>query len=431
MANNHRSYLQVGSQPDPNTHVITTLYVESLIPLTDAADAIAAESSIGTWTSVSGMSDEIFDELGAKVFYLNEISKIIKIAYPIALFETDNIPQLFADVAGNIYGLKEIKKLRLIDVELPHAFLAANPGPSFGVEGYREHTGVSERPFLGTIIKPKVGLSPDCHAKTAYEAWLGGVDLVKDDENLTDQAFNPFKERVVKTLELKYQAEGKTGEKKIYAANISGRIEEMLERAEFIKERGGHCLMIDIVTVGFAGVQYIRRKMPDMIVHGHRAMHGAFDHDPDHGISMLVIAKIARLAGIDSLHTGTVIGKMHGGRQEVTSIDTFLRSDWGALRTTLPVASGGLHPGHVPELINILGSDVLMNMGGGIHGHPDGSRAGATAARQAIEAAMQKIPLKEYAKKHTELKDAVDKWGVFGDETFSRPMTAISRYIEK
>jgi len=429
--NNKFSYVDLDYKPNPSRDVVTTLYVESIVPLRDAADAIAAESSTGTWTDVCTMSSSIFEELSAKVFYINEITRIVKIAYPSALFETDNIPQLLASVAGNIFGLKGINKLLLLDLQLPDEFLYKNLGPALGIPGIRKLVNVYDRPLLGSIIKPKVGLSPREHARVAYEAWRGGVDLIKDDENLTDQKFCPFEDRVKFTLEAKQKVEEETGEKKIYAPNITASFDEMLKRAEVVKKLGGECIMIDVITVGFAGVDFIRKQNFGLIIHGHRAMHGVMTHNPSHGINMLVLAKIARLIGVDELHTGTVIGKMAGGRQEVTAIDSFLRTDWGPILPTMPVASGGLHPGHVVELVKILGKDVIINMGGGIHGHPSGTQSGAIAARQAIEAACLNIPLKKYAKKHKELAEAVEKWGIYGEEKYSSPITYLSRYIVK
>lgn len=425
------SYLAPGFNPDPGKYVLTTLYLDSISPLRDAADAIAAESSTGTWTEVGAMNEAIFEELSAKVYEINEVTKVIKIAYPLALFETDNIPQLLADVGGNIFGMKDVRQLQLMDIEFPLAFLRDNLGPAKGINGIREHCGISDRPLLGTIIKPKVGLGPKEHAKVAYEAWVGGVDLVKDDENLSDQKFNPFDERLKYTFEAKAKAEAETGEKKIYAANISGHIEDMEYRAEAIQKSGGECMMIDIITVGYAGLQHMRMKDTGLIIHGHRAMHGALTHGPRHGITMLVLAKLARLAGVDSLHTGTVIGKMEGTKKDVTEINDVLKAEWGNIKTTLPVASGGLHPGHVYELVKILGNDVLINMGGGIHGHPDGTRGGSVAARQALEAATNSISLSEYAKNHVELKKALELWGEYGAEKYSKPITYFSRYLSQ
>jgi ribulose-bisphosphate carboxylase large chain len=237
--------------------------------------------------------------------------------------------------------------------------------------------------------------------------------VVKDDENLSNQKFNPFEPRVLKTLMMRKKAEDITGEKKFYVANITGEVKDMAKRAEFVKAQEGRVAMMDILTVGFAGVQYIREQNFGLVLHGHRAMHGAFTHSTKHGIAMLPIAKIARLAGIDQLHTGTVIGKMRGGAEEVSEINRCMRRDWFDLKPTMPIASGGVHPGLVPEMMKLIGNDVIINMGGGIHGHPDGTRSGARAGKQAIQAALEAIDLEEYAREHKELQRALDKWGVY------------------
>ncbi|MFC1780167.1 type III ribulose-bisphosphate carboxylase [Patescibacteria group bacterium] len=409
------NYLFLNEKFDPTSHVIVTFYVESRDTLERGAEAVAAESSVGTWTDTEGLSKDLFNRLAAKVFDIQKIDNntgVIKIAYPIALFETDNIPQLFADVAGNVFGMREVRNLRVRDIELPEEYVQANKGPAFGANGVREVLKIYDRPILGTIIKPKVGLSTADHSRIAYEAWCGGVDIVKDDENLTDQDFNPFYERITRTLEARRKAEEETGEKKLYCPNISSRMSEMYSRAKFVKEMGGRAIMLDIITIGFSGVQFIRDQQLDLIIHGHRAMHGAFTHSDKHGIAMLVIAKIARLAGIDQLHTGTVVGKMEGTKEEVTGINEFLLGDWYGLKPTMPIASGGLHPGHIPSIVDILGKDVIINLGGGIHGHPGQVKKGAIAARQALEATMQGKGLRDYSKTHEELAKAIEKWGI-------------------
>lgn len=426
------SYIALDEKFDLSDYVIATFYLESSGDFERSAEAVAAESSVGTWTDVEGLSSELVNRFAAKVFEIEKTgqkSGVIKIAYPIELFETDNIPQLLADVAGNVFGMREIENLRVRDVELPEEYVTANKGPAFGLNGIRETIKVYDRPLLGTIIKPKVGLPTKEHARIAYEAWVGGVDIVKDDENLTDQDFNPFYERVTRTLEARRKAEEKTGERKLYCPNISARIGEMYSRAKFVREMGGRAIMLDIVTVGFSGVQFIRDQQLGLIMHGHRAMHGAFTHSDRHGISMLVMAKLARLAGIDQLHTGTVVGKMEGTKEEVTRIDEFLRGNWYGIKPTMPIASGGLHPGHIPTLVDLLGKDIIMNFGGGIHGHPDGVRAGAKAVRQALEAVMKGKDLMQSAQEFKELKKALDKWGTGGKRQEDRRNTYVHSLV--
>lgn len=411
------SYLHLGENIDSSKYIITDFYVESELPLLEIAEALAAESSIGTWTDLTTMNSRIFNQLAARIFYANEEEKIVKIAYPLELFEPGNLPQLLSDVAGNVFGMKEIINLRVRDIVFPEPYVRTFDGPAFGVHGIREIMDINDRPFLGTIVKPKVGLNSDEHAQVAYEAWVGGVDVVKDDENLTDQSFNPFEERVVKTIIARKKAEQVTGKRKMYVPNISASSSTMEQRAEFVKVQGGRTIMMDIITVGFGGVDHIRQQNYGMIIHGHRAMHGAFTHNTKHGIAMLPIAKIARLAGVDQLHTGTIVGKMEGGEEEVDEINDNMLKPWFDVKPTCPIASGGVHPGLIPELIKRIGTnDLIINLGGGIHGHPDGTQKGAAAAFQAAEAASKNIPLKEYAQDHPELATALEKWGEYGAE---------------
>ncbi|MBU4223474.1 MAG: type III ribulose-bisphosphate carboxylase, partial [Euryarchaeota archaeon] len=350
-----------------------------------------------------------------------------KIAYPSALFEVESIPQLLSSIAGNIFSMKLLNNLRLMDVTFPKEVINSFHGPKFGIKGIRKLLGVQKRPLCGTIVKPKVGLISKDHAKVAYEAWVGGCDIVKDDENLTNQKFNPFNKRVIETLRLRDKTEKETGEKKMYMANITApTCGEMIKRAKFVKEHGGEYIMIDIIPVGWTALQTLREENESLglVLHAHRCMHSALTRNPIHGVSMQVIAKLTRMAGLDQLHIGTVVGKMHGGREEVKTLlatcesrsvkedrnNHVLAQEWGGLKPVMAVASGGLQPAHVPELMQIMGNDVVMQFGGGIHAHPMGTRAGAAAVRQAIDAVMDGEELNAHAIRHKELKVALEKW---------------------
>ncbi len=398
------------------------------IELEKACANIAGESSIDTWTDILTLSPRLAKKLKPHVFDLNRETNTVKIAYHLDLFEGNSVPQLLSSIAGNIFSMKLLTNLRLQDASFPQKVIKGFQGPKFGIPGIRKLLNVKDRPLCGTIVKPKVGLSSEKHARIAYEAWLGGIDLVKDDENLTNQTFNPFEKRVIKTLKLRDKAEKETGERKVYAANITApTCDEMLRRGRFIKEQGGEYAMIDIIPTGFTALQTLREENEtlDLILHAHRCMHSAMTRNPRHGISMLVIAKLVRLVGLDQLHIGTAIGKMHGEKEEVLSIRdscvldhvmenrrlNVLEQDWGSIKPVFPVASGGLQPTMVPKLIEIFGRDVIMQFGGGIHAHPLGTRAGAMAVRQALDAALSETSLEEYSRTHKELKVATEKWG--------------------
>jgi len=384
------------------------------------AEAIAGESSIGTWTHLETLSNATKKKLMPHVYEVDEKRSFIKIAYPIALSEIGNLPQLLSFLGGNIFSMKIVEKLRLEDIEFPKKYIDGFLGPFHGIAGIRNIMRIKNRALVGSIIKPKVGLDPKQTAQIAYDTWRGGVDIIKDDENLTSLTFNNFEDRVDAILSVQKKVEKETGERKAFVFNITAPADIALQRAQYVKKRGGLVIMVDVVSMGFAGVQFIRSKNLGLIIHGHRAGHSMFTKDPTHGISMLVLAKLARLAGIDQLHTGTVVGKMEGTAHEVDSLNDFLREDggeidnlrenWSTLKPTMPIASGGLHPGLVPELIDLLGKDLIINFGGGIHGHPQGSFAGAVAARDAVVAASLGANLKSYAKNRPELLTALEYW---------------------
>ena len=377
-----------------------------------AAGAVAAESSIGTWDPNLTTMREGIREMGARVVDIEESEGIARVAYPPELFEAGSIPQILSSIAGNIFGLSEVTGLRIEDVQFPPEIVDSFPGPALGYEEVKTRVGADKRPVVGTIVKPKLGLRADEHANVAYESWVGGLDVVKDDENLADMKFNGFEERVEKTLEMKREAEEETGETKLYFPNITAPADEMRRRADIVLENGGDYVMVDILTAGWSALQEVRDYIGDEVgIHAHRAGHAAFTRLPYHGVSMLSVAKFARLCGVDNLHAGSVVGKMEGGREEVEEIYDFLRSDWYGCETTIPVASGGLHPGVVDDVVEILGSDTVVQAGGGVHGHPDGTRAGARAMRDAAEATAGGVSVEERAKESDELAVALEKWG--------------------
>ncbi|MEA1924328.1 MAG: type III ribulose-bisphosphate carboxylase [Candidatus Altiarchaeota archaeon] len=396
---------------NPRDEVICRFYVEpNDMSLEDACSHIAGESSIGTWTELSTMKPEIAGKLKPHVYFLDHESGMVDISYPVELFEPGNMPQILSSIAGNIYGMKAIENLRLVDFSFPRSLAESFMGPRHGIEGVREILGVGDRPLVGTIVKPKVGLSSREHSEVAHKSWVGGCDIVKDDENLTSQEFNPFQDRIIATLEARDAAQGETGEKKIYMPNVTAESNEMVERAEFVKGQGGRYVMVDIVTSGFSAVQTLRGLDSDLVLHAHRAMHAALTRNKRHGLSMKALARMARFVGVDQLHIGTVVGKMEGGREEVVDIKKAITEDLYDIKPVFPVCSGGLHPGSIPELVSILGRDIIIQAGGGVHGHPDGTKAGAQAMRQSLDAVMQGVSLQEYSLSHSELSRALDKW---------------------
>ncbi|MDH2907886.1 MAG: type III ribulose-bisphosphate carboxylase [Candidatus Nitrosotalea sp.] len=397
------------------------------ISVKEAVGRIASESSAGTWTTLNKVPSRL-QKVMATSYEIR--GNFVKVSYPIELWEEGNASQLLSGVAGNIFGMKALKNLRLVDISIPKAYLKHFEGPQFGIEGIRKILKIKDRPITGAVAKPKIGWSASEHAQIAYETWMGGFDLVKDDENLTSTSFNRFEDRIRLCAKMRDKAEKETGERKSALINITGETKLMEKRAKMLHDFGWEYAMIDVVTSGMSAVQTLRETCEEygLAIHAHRAMHAAFDRNPRHGMTMLVLAKMMRLVGVDQIHIGTAVGKLVGSRDEIIDIRNeitakvlpeksvkinykVLFQDWNNFKPVLPISSGGLHPGLIPAVMNTLGSDIGILVSGGIHGHPKGTRSGAKAVMQAIDATMQKISLQEYAMAHTELKEALGKWG--------------------
>lgn len=392
----------------------------------DAIGRVASESSSGTWTTLTEIP-KLLPKTKAYAYWYNKDS--VKIAYPRLILEDSSVPALMSGVAGNIFGMKALKYLRLIDIELPEDFVKTFPGPTFGKDVIKKIWKRKIGPVTSVVPKPKLGFTAREHAEiVGYQVWRGGIDCVKDDENLTNQSFNRFEERVKWLSKVRDKVEKETGDYKDAFINCtSPNLKELERRVKIIYDAGFQYFMLDLVTSGFEAAATAVELAHDhkMAIHGHRAMHGAMTHNPVHGISFLFLAKLFRMMGVDQLHTGTVVGKLSGSVEEIQAIDELMTKDsvkeikglrmpqkWGKIKPLLPVSSGGLHPGILDKVFDIYGTmDIGIQVGGGTQGHPDGIEAGAKAVMQAIEAYKLEVPVKEYAKDHKELKAALDKWG--------------------
>ncbi|AHF80073.1 type III ribulose-bisphosphate carboxylase [Thermococcus paralvinellae] len=428
-------YVDKEYEPNPKRDLIAVFRITPADGFTieAAAGAVAAESSTGTWTSLyPWYEQERWEDMSAKAYHFHDMgdgSWVVRIAYPVHLFEEGNMPGMLASVAGNVFGMKRVKGLRLEDIYLPERFLREFSGPAHGIEGVRKIFGIKDRPIVGTVPKPKVGYSPEELEKLAYDLLSGGMDYIKDDENLTSPWYNRFEDRAEVLMKVIEKVENETGEKKSWFANITADIREMERRLEILADYGNPHAMVDVVVTGWGALEYIRDLAEDygIALHAHRAMHATFTRNPYHGISMFVLAKLYRVIGLDQLHVGTAgAGKLEGKKWEVIQFarifkekhyvpeenDVFhLEQKFYHIKPAMPVSSGGLHPGNLEPVIDALGTELVLQIGGGTLGHPDGPKAGAMAVRQALDAIIQGIPLDEYAKTHKELARALEKWG--------------------
>lgn len=374
----------------------------------EAAAAVAGESSTATWTVVWTDRLTACEKYRARCYKIEPVpgqpgQYFAYIAYDLDLFEPGSIVNLSASIIGNVFGFKPLKALRLEDMRLPVAYVKTFDGPPTGIVVERERLDKFGRPLLGATVKPKLGLSGRNYGRVVYEALKGGLDFTKDDENINSQPFMHWRDRYLYCMEAVNRAQAMTGEVKGHYLNVSAAtMEEMYERAEFAKELGSVIIMIDLV-VGFTAIQSMSKwaRRNDMILHLHRAGHSTYTRQKTHGVSFRVIAKWMRLAGVDHIHAGTVVGKLEGDPHTVKGFydicrepynparlenGLFFDQDWASLRRVMPVASGGIHAGQMHQLLSLLGEDCVLQFGGGTIGHPMGIAAGATANRVALEA---------------------------------------------
>src|SRR5947209_8772331 len=411
----------------------------------EASAAVAGESSTATWTVVWTDRLTAAEKYRAKCYRVDPVPNspgqyFAYIAYDLDLFENGSIANLSASIIGNVFGFKPLKALRLEDMRFPVAYVKTFQGPATGIVVERERLDKFGRPLLGATVKPKLGLSGRNYGRVVYEALKGGLDFTKDDENINSQPFMHWRDRFLYCMEAVNRAQAASGEVKGTYLNITaGTMEDMYERAEFAKELGSVIIMIDLV-IGYTAIQSMAKwaRRNDMILHLHRAGNSTYSRQKNHGMNFRVICKWMRMAGVDHIHAGTVVGKLEGDPLMIRGFyDTllathtkvqlenglFFEQEWASLNKVMPVASGGIHAGQMHQLLTYLGEDVILQFGGGTIGHPQGIQAGATANRVALEAMVlarnegrdiwnEGPEILEAAARHcTPLRAALDVWG--------------------
>ncbi len=376
----------------------------------EASAAVAGESSTATWTVVWTDRLTAYENYQAKCYRVDPVpgtdQHIAYIAYNLDLFEEGSIANLTSSIIGNVFGFKALKSLRLEDMRIPPHYVKTFQGPPHGVVMEREYLNKYGRPLLGATVKPKLGLSPRNYGRVVYEALRGGLDFTKDDENINSQPFMRWRDRFLFSMEGVSRAVAESGEVKGHYMNVTAAtMEEMYERAEFAKQIGSVICMIDL-TIGYTAIQSMSKwaRRNGLILHLHRAGHGTYTRQKTHGVNFRVIAKWMRLAGVDHIHAGTVVGKLEGDPHAIRGyyqtlladklkpdpqLGLYFEQDWASMPGTMPVASGGIHAGQMHQLLHYLGEDVVLQFGGGTIGHPDGIAEGATANRVAVEAMIQ------------------------------------------
>lgn len=407
--------------------------VESSIPSEKVAEIIAGEQSSGTFLALKDETAELKQRSRARVKNINRLESVsaatlpsaqpshglpssvfyraeIEIAFPVTNVGS-NLSTLLATVAGNLFELGEVTGLRLLDIDLETEYAREFNGPAFGVSGTRRMADIHGRPFIGTIIKPSIGLTPEQTAELVDRLCEAGIDFIKDDELIADPPYAPFEERLRAVMPVLHRHADRMGRMPMYAINISGSLDEMMHRHDLVKNLGGTCVMVSVNWVGFTAVEHLRRHgcLP---IHGHRNGWGAFTRHDWLGFSFPAYQKLWRLAGIDHLHVNGIRSKFWESDSSVIASARSCLEDWSGLQPIMPVFSSGQWAGQAPDLYRDLASTDLMHLaGGGIIGHPDGIAAGVRSMRESWEATVAGIDLAVYAQTHSSLKNAMNHFG--------------------
>lgn len=395
------------------------------------AATIAGEQSSGTFVRVPGETPELLERAAARVVKLEVIERFtgpralptstptpdgerltrakLTLSWPLATLGP-SLPNLMATVAGNLFELRQVSGLRLLDIRLPEPFAAAYPGPKFGAEGTRRLTGVRGRPLIGTIIKPSVGFSAEDTAALVAKLCAAGIDFIKDDELQADGPNCPFNERVAAVMREVNASADRTGHKPMYAFNLTGDVEEMKRRHDVLLAHGATCLMASINSVGLAGMIELA-KFSQLPIHAHRNGWGYLSRHPLLGWSFTAWSKIWRLAGADHMHVNGLANKFSEPDDSVIASARACLEPMFADKpcTVMPVFSSGQGVAQVPGTYAAVNTtDLIVTAGGGILAHPQGPGAGVSALREAWDAALQGVPQADYARTHPALQSAME-----------------------
>src|SRR6266545_1906072 len=407
--------------------VVATYLVESYLPLEQVAEVIAGEQSTGTFVAVARETAELRERFAARVVTVSESqptshadlpgvmrpagarrrSGRVRIAFGLENFGP-SLPNLLAAVAGNLFELRQLAGIRLLDLDLPSAFAERYAGPQYGVTGTRELLSRPDGVLLGTIVKPSIGLPVEELRIVVRELAEAGIDFIKDDELMGNPPHSPLVDRVAVVSEELDKVAARTGQRPMYAFNITDDLDRMAAHHDLVQAADGTCVTVCVNLIGLAGLAWLRQRC-SLPIHGHRAMTGVFTRAPQLGIDFVAWSKLARLAGADHLHTNGLSNKFYETDEEVLRSIKAVRQPLFGGYEALPVLSSGQWPGLAPETYRRTGTtDLLVLAGGGIHGHPDGAAAGVEAMRTAWDCAVRGKDLEATAQDVPSLRRALE-----------------------
>lgn len=411
--------------------MITLTYrIETSESIEALAAKIASDQSTGTFVALPGETEELKARVAARVLAIRHLPDAVQpsipeagngpfkradvdIAFPFDAIGTD-LSALMTIAIGGTYSIKGLSGIRIVDMKLPDDYRGAHPGPQFGVAGSRKLTGVEGRPIIGTIVKPALGLRPPETAAMVGELIEAGVDFIKDDEKLMSPIYSPLAERVKTIMPLILDHEQKTGRKVMYAFGIShADPDEMMRNHDLVAEAGGNCAVININSIGFGGMAYLRKRS-SLVLHAHRNGWDILTRHPGLGMDFKVWQQFWRLLGVDQFQINGIASKYwEPDASFIESFKAVTTPIFSPDDCALPVAGSGQWGGQAPETYERTGRtvDLLYLCGGGIVSHPDGPGAGVRAVQQAWQAAVEGIPLADYARSHAELAHSIEKFG--------------------
>lgn len=370
-------------------------------PIVKAA-SIAIEQTTGSWADVATETDELRKIYAGKTFgvyevpdYTNELVLelnknelryyIMRIGYPVINFK-NNLPLMLSAVTGNITALP---MLRVLDIEFPESFVADFKGPKFGIQGIRDILGIYDRPLLNNMIKPCTGWTPEQGAELFYQAAVGGVDWIKDDELIGgNTSFNKIVDRVKLNMEMADKAGKIKGEKTIYSVNLTDEVSNLKRNAMAALKAGANAVMVDVNCVGFSALRMLAED-PEINVPilAHPCFAGAATVSQNSGYNYAIQAKLVRMCGADVQLVANPYGKFDCFKSPIINHLNHMRTKLYNIKPTMPLFGGGTIPGNVKAIIDDVGIDCIMGVGAAIHGFPKGPTAGAKAMRMNLFAA--------------------------------------------
>ena len=397
-------------------HTIVATYRLGLGPadaLEKKAEQIALGQTVGAWTPVRQADPALWERHRGEVVATERRDGfgLARIAFPTANCE----PEIASLLTMGFGKCSLDGRIKLLDLALPPEWLARFPGPKVGITGLRQRLKMPDQPLIMAIFKPCVGLTPEQLGQMFYEVGIGGLDLIKDDEILPDLPTAPTERRLEACLAAAARVKRETGRTVLYAVNLTGPAGTLHQRALRLQSLGATCFLLNVLSYGWATLQELAAD-PQLTVPimAHPALSGGLCGAPEHGMSYpLVLGRLMRLAGADLVLYPAHYGTFPFSVEDEFGIRDALREPWGSLKPCWPGPSVGIHPGMVPRLLADYGHDLVINAGGGIHGHKGGAAAGARAMRQALELALAGRTFDEpLPAGHEELATAIQQWGV-------------------